>query len=160
MITKERLEELIKEEKGCYIFANAYTIGYIHLNKKYEPIIEVNENGYNLWIFTSNEFDFRDCIHDYSLFETKEDARWELEMTATRTETLKMPTWEEFIKIKHYSFLGNNYTFYNLYKRYNKLYLEFSFDDEYYHQSDKWDLTKENYIEACKLCLRLFKGEE
>ena len=168
MISKERLEELIKEEKGCYILANAYTIGYIHLNKRYEPIIETNEDGYNLWVFTSNEYDFRDCIHDYSLFETKEEAEWYLEFgNITRTETLKLPTYKQVCDMIYSS---------KVYKAYGSLTIK-TFDKitfRYMRQIDDniclfidrlnetqylGSLTKENYIKACKLCKKLFLGE-
>ena len=167
MITKERLEELIKEEKGCYILANAYTIGYIHLNKRYEPIIKTNEDGYNLWVFTSNEYDFRDCINDYNLFETKEEAEWYLEFgNITRTETLELPSWEEVQEM-----LKVDCNECQIVEKYNiKLYLEVNryipiqiklfVDYGTYYEKFNWNLSKENYIEACRMAKNLFLGEE
>lgn len=160
MISKQRLEELIKEEKGCYILANAYTIGYIHLNKKYEPIIEPIENGYCLWVFTSNEFDFRDSIHDYNLFETKEDAEWYLEFgNITRTETLSLPRFESVVE-PNKAFLLYEDNYYLAYITPTKQIVINYYKVPRIKNIFNKQLTKENYIEACKLAKKLFLGEE
>ena len=168
MIKKERLEELIKEQKGCYIMANKYTIGYVHLKEKYEPIIEDREDNYNLWVFTDDILDFRDCIHSYSLFETKEEAEWELKFgNITRTETLRLPSWEEaqdkdfhfcyLYQVEHFCFYIDIYNFTNEFRI--RCSHGIHLDDYVFDKT--FDLRdKENYIEACKLCKKLFLGEE
>lgn len=160
MITKERLEELI--EQGAIIY-NKY--GYkIDLAEKDNFI----ENIFNIYfkveqnkLYRMNK-DLKIIEEEWylqNLFETEEDARWELEMTATRTETLKLPN---FVEVENDDWLDIDFT--NKYKEmceiiikngiiliHNKIRVKTYFRKE---------LTKENYIEACKLCLKLFKGEE
>lgn len=143
MITKERLEELI--EQGATIWTK--DLHFLELNKN-----DCFMNSKNLLQFGNFHY-----TNDY-LFETEEDARWELEMTVTRTETLKLPSWEEFVKDRELEEFG----FYSKYQKYtvirviNEKYLVVETSFERYYTGE---LTKENYIEACKLCLRLFKGE-
>lgn len=156
MITHERLEELIEQEKGCYILANAYTIGYIHLDGKYEPKIEETEdNNYNLWVFTSNDFAFRDCVHDYSLFETKEEAEWHLKFgNIARTETLSLPSWEEFLKDNGFDFLDKKGFHWDVYYDGENILMA----NGYGHYS--YTYNKEGYEKACELAKKLFLGEE
>ena len=172
MITKERLEELIKEGATIYVPDDLWqTIGEIHLEKK----CYISENNK----LCNDEITYKDlpgAIAMYSipleeLFETKEDARWELEMTATRTETLKLPTWKEFNKdnfgIKFYN-KSREFCLHRVrYSASDKnplwkidLYESYGDDEDTVAWEKSWDLTKENYIEACKLCIKLFKGEE
>lgn len=159
MITKERLEELIEQGATIYEPDDLWqTIGKIHLEKKCY-ISEDNK-------LCNDEITYEDLpgatamysIPLEDLFETKEDARWELEMTATRTETLKLPTWEEIEDDYNLEFDNSCLEVYKTVNRIlvktNKNYLGL-----YDYVFDKL-ATKENYIEACKLCLRLFKGEE
>lgn len=162
MISKERLEELI--EQGATIYGKIYgDILAIELSKKNKPEIKYDDR---LDVYcTSNEW--RNKMQFCYLWETEEDARWELEMTATRTETLKLPNYEDVFKqdrcldcytrefaitktdiVMGVCLFGVDFT--------NKV-VEVSVG------ADKMftgELTKENYIEACKLCLKLFKGEE
>ena len=137
MITKERLEELI--EQGATI--------YHLIAKNYE---EINVND-----IPQYKIDKWELYKEY-YFETKEDARWELEMTATRTETLKLPTWEEFVKDEYFDFIAKDNTIWEVYKHLERPSIYVINGYKHY----EFDFTKENYIEVCKLCLRLFKGEE
>lgn len=96
------------------------------------------------------------------LFATKEEAEWQLEFgNITRTEKLELPTWEQFKKNKCFNFVGIDWTFYELHnRRRNKLQLDYSYDNDYYRPEKEWKLTYENYLEACRLCKKLFLGEE
>lgn len=98
MITKERLEALIGEGAKIYaIVKNPFIAGY-------SQILEVEEFDLNAPIHKEISEDgkqflyFNYLLDSEYLFETEEDAHWSLEMTATRTETLKLPKWEEFIQ--------------------------------------------------------------
>lgn len=138
MILKERLEELIKEKATIY-----YIFDDVIFNTKEIIPIKLNDGA---------SFDIS------TAFETEEDARWELEMTATRTETLRLPKWEEIIH--YYSLEFSNTRFeVDIIKNRILVKTDKNYLDLYDYIFDK-PATKENYIKACKLCLRLFKGEE
>ena len=89
----------------------------------------------------------------------KEEAEWELEFgNITRSETLKLPTWEEFKEIRFVEFFYKEYDYMLQYQNISKkiaLY-ERNNKGDYYLS----DATKENYTEACRLCKKLFLGEE
>ena len=163
MISKQRLTELI--EQGATIWCPYYMFdeeGIQLDNKDYidgEILYVVNE----VW---KDNFRKQPLKLEY-LFETEEDARWELEMTATRTETLRLPTWEEVKNKKfHFSYLINVkglYLYINIYNFTKKFEIYcnhgvYSYDYKFNRTFDLRD--KEQYKTACKLCLRLFKGEE
>lgn len=135
MISEERLKEL------CYI---PNTIIYCVKENKIVKIAL----GYD---------EIETTLED--LFETEEDARWELEMTATRTETLKMPRFESIIEPNKTFVLYEDDKFLGLITVDQQIVINYYKIGEIKRIFDK-PLTKENYIEACKLCLRLFKGEE
>lgn len=150
MISKERLEELI--EQGATIWTK--DLHFLELNKN-----DCFMNSKNLLQFGNFHY-----TNDY-LFETEEDARWELEMTATETLTLKMPRFEEFML--DYKGAYRFHTKDGQIVKINGFYderpnIQSGFIDVCMngHCVKDWEFTKENYIEACKLCLRLFKGKE
>lgn len=154
MISKERLEELIEQGATIYdIFKGDIYLVDLTMAKYYDvpKYIEYKNDYYNCNLTRS--------IND--LFETEEDARWELEMTATRTETLKLVNWEQFCYEENETrftdkldnrcsisyeteLLGDNYI--AVYQNHFTLFRE--------------SATKENYTKACELCIKLFKGEE
>jgi len=156
MIQPDRLKELIFQEKGCYVLFGS-DIGYIHLNKEYKPEIQKNRDGeYFIYLYTNNEFESKDIIFVYDLFETEEEAEWALEFgNITREEKLSLPSWEEikkgratfFSDVNHLGFITP---------------LDIIVINEYDDGSKtllKTPLTKENYIEACRLAKKLFLGE-
>ena len=161
MIEKERLEELI--EQGATIYSNEY--GEIQLIKENALILYENgQNNYILYALEPNK-KYHNEIFDEDLFETKEEAEFSLEFqNITRTETLNLPTWEElnkkvdtipnmFWQIAKCSefilFLQTDKTLKN-----SQIILRGN-DDTY-----NWGLTKENYLEACKIAKKLFLGEK
>lgn len=79
-----------------------------------------------------------------------------------RTETLSFPTFDEFVENNKQDIYGvdiksHNDIFRLLYSYNNDIILEnFSTGVNDFEKP----LTKENYIEACWLCRKLFKGEE
>ena len=158
MISKQRLKELI--EQGATIYWND---GYMEIPLNEKCFVE---DGKLYWFkkdFVDDDWVFK--LED--LFESEEDARWELEMTATRTETLKMPKWEEAQDEKfHFSYLIDVkglhlfISIYNFTKRF-EIYCNHGVHTCDYKFEKTFDLRdKEQYETACKLCLRLFKGEE
>ena len=159
MISKERLEELIEQRATIYE-AKYHKINSVDLSKRKLDFISSKYNMVRFEPMPNEKW----LHHKYldKLFETEEDARWELEMTATRMETLKLPTWEEFEKNKRFIFTSADHTWYEISIFKKKIFWSFA-ADEYWDDYEDWkpvEATKENYIKACKLCLKLFKGEE
>ena len=152
MIEKKRLEELIEQGATIYI-ADKQT--------NYPIPIFLRKNYY---IDDDNVLNNRTFGIEFvkNLFETQKQAEWHLKMTRTRTETLELPTWEEF---KDYnenisvSFIGEDWFVYELSKQTlnNKLYLILVVDGKIWK---RWNFTEKDYIKACELCLKLFSGEE
>lgn len=77
----------------------------------------------------------------------------------TRTETLSLPTWEEFCKAPNLEFYGAKHNHYNLFSDLNWLWLKQVVDEDWSFDLYLERATKENYIEACKLVKKLFLGE-
>ena len=153
MITKERLKELIKQDATIY-----------HLSgiKKYQET-KANDipSFYRIDDFKSWEF-FKQYY-----FETKKQAEWYLKYHKTRTEELDLPMFEDFIKedntvVKFWK-NGHKITLYKYIKnrKTNNIRIMILDDRE---DCECWKFnkpaTQENYIKACDLCLKLFKGEE
>ena len=151
-ITKERLQELIKQ--GTTI----YNVDYKSNNV--EPI--------NL-LFTTIDGNTRHIKgeEEGTIFETKEQAEWYLKYHATRTEELNLPTFEEFMQFSQQR-PCYNITFMEGRSKYicfldktpeDGMYIclyDKTFDEDIFYEL----ATEENYIKACDLCLKLFKGEE
>ena len=159
MITKERLQELI--EKGATIWVKGSVFIFkFELNKTYYI-----EDNYLMQSYC--EFDDDVVIKTLGdlqdLFETEEDARWELEMTATYTNTLKLANYTNFENENGDRVFYHKGTTYELSLWWTSdntkiIRVTWSNKDGFGWLFEK-PLTKENYIEACKLCLRLFEGE-
>ena len=151
MISKERLEELIKQE------ATIWAIGRYSFQDEIEEI-KLDRDlfcvEYNALLYPDL---FRVRLED--LFETKNRAKWALKYHATRTEELDLPMWEEldgadfdmsFIdtrKIKHQIWVTND----------DGICVT---NPQLDGKNKYWSYSEENYIKACDLCLKLFKGEE
>ena len=177
MISKQRLKELIEQGATIYSISKETFIAGVSDLLKIKPL-KLDSKVYGISVDKYNEINnckphlyigndytpFEKVAELEDLFETEEDARWELEMTATRTETLKLPSFNELQTKKEY---------YKNFALYFYLAIDMPYKKDYgaviisqndlkgnsYIIFDK-PLTKENYIEACKLCLRLFRGEE
>ena len=158
MISKERLEELIKEEATIYdIFKGDIFLVDLTMAKYYDvpKYIEYKNDYYNCNLTRSIE----------DLFETKEEAEWYLEFgNITRTETLELPSWEDFKNFvnQYIKFYHNEHTY----------ILESCFYEDgeetieinccYYDYGDnllKLPLNKENYLKACRMAKNLFLGD-
>lgn len=164
MITKERLEELI--EQGATIFSTHDDYKEIKLNNDFK----VEE----VWCLG-------DCLVSKSLvfslfgisliflFETKEDAEFACKyQNISIFYSLNLPTYEDFVK--NYQSFGDELItdekcvifsckdgLYSLYACDNEIWVGKDSDGSVmFHK----ELNKENYIKACDICVKLFKGEE
>lgn len=91
-----------------------------------------------------------------NLFETKEEAEWELEFgNITRTEKLELPTWKEVQNGKRYCFDDkyhtHNYMFGKSYLIKNCIIVGINGSAD-----NKFDCNYDGYINACRLCKKLF----
>lgn len=151
MISKERLEELI--EQGATIYE-------LYMNKN---ILEIQLKTdwfvvqYGLYERKLSKHPFRSWQIG-NLYETKEDAEFVREFGCIeRTERLELPTWEEVNKphnvIVH--FINKDGLMCNLVVENHENKITVNGVGGCY---DIWELTKENYILACRQCVKLFKG--
>ena len=153
MITKERLEELFEKDAPIYRVENNKVCST--KPKKYWSIGEdrIYWTSYKEIYIKFNE-----------LFETKEDAEEYAKFgNITRTERLELPTWasieKDFDKFTNGSYVLAERDEFSLELKISKplisqiiIYTE----DDYYN----WNLSRENYNKARRLCVKLFKGEE
>ena len=144
MIARERLEQLI--EKGAEIW---HLCGRKDIRKTNARDIPTH--------YRLNNFKDWELYKEY-YFETKEDAKFSLEFqNITRTETLNLPTWEEFDERKFVWFFDKNHKQCCLYYMNcsNKIFINTNGN-----VIDTGEFTKENYLEACKIAKKVFLGEE
>lgn len=164
MITEERLRELI-EQKATIYFTVGLKIDAVELTKNNKPEIV---RGTMLYCYCHSS-EYRSKMEFENLFETKEEAEWEIEFgNVPRTETLTLPTWKDArknLEVEIYAPKGRRYLLQT------KIMTGYSCDREnpYIIRIDKvgyadseidFEYTKENYIEACRLCKKLFLGEK
>lgn len=144
MIERERLKELVKENKPIWYYLSGTPTG--------QP--SISQMGALDYVMMGT--------YNNKLFETKEDLEFWLNYeTIQRTETLKLPTWEEF-NAEYAKDKGEVLMFDG--KRYGSC--QFYFEDEQIciysalcgYVFNK-PLNKENYIEACREAKELFLGE-
>ena len=147
MITKERLEELIKQK----------AIIYHKLCYGVEPIKAID---YDYEWYGLND-----------IFETKEEAELYLEFgDIQKIERLSLPSFEEFCREKSF-----NFSYYSKFNCFNYckiklveenieieiIYNITTFTPDYVKGENvfKKECNMENYIEACRLAKKLFLGE-
>lgn len=172
MVTKSRLEELIKENAKVYI----------KKENKFNPYQLRNNDGTSHTYSTVEIWDsFEDeCylmghyggigkyVCDLEDIYEEKATEWELENTAIVKDILKFPQWQDikfdahgrFVKRFH---IKDDYDYFG----------ELRVDDEHGTiivqevSAVRWQgktffdrgLTEENYKMACKICIKLFKGE-
>lgn len=139
MITKERLEELIKKEATIY-----YIFDDIIFNTKEIIPIKLNDGA---------SFDIT------TAFETKEDAEFALRFKRIpRTEFLDLPTWGEIegdcsLEFDNFALRVN--------KLENRILILTNRDIlGLYDCIFVKTATPKNYLEACEICRKLWLGEE
>lgn len=150
MISKERLEELVRQ--GATIYEVKYkNINNINLCKRKPRWL-----CKNCATFEPNITD-KYLHHKYykNLFETREEAEWQLEFgNILRLEKLLLPTWKEFDYHGEFNFVdakGYEWDFYSPDK--SRISLVSGYDHY------EFEYSKENYIKACRLAKKLFLGE-
>lgn len=93
-----------------------------------------------------------------TIIDSREEAEWLLEFgNIKRTEKLEMPSWEKMQKIERFDFKGKDgyrYTM-NFISGFKTLAITGIIENKYYGEA-----TYENYLEACRICKKLFLGEE
>lgn len=163
MISRERLEELIKQG------ATIYEVKYGNIN----PVSLKNKIRYVNYKYETITFEPRPdekyLHHKYfkRLFETKEEAEFAKEFkNITQTETLDLPLFDNLPENFDISFVRFDkemdcWVIYELYIEFNEICILFRDINE--EASDcifREPLTKENYLEACKMVKKLFlEGE-
>lgn len=169
MITKERLEELIKEEKTIYYVNNYYNkVEEIFLNCAYE-IIDNDERNclttYDIDLFYNVTYEFD------KLFETKEEAEFVQKFHTSKTIYFEPPTWEEFLKTESIE-KPANWSCGDIDIILHKKYKTFGLEDEIavingfnyrgfnYINKNGIDNRKEKYYEALEYAKKLFLEEE
>lgn len=164
MISKERLQKLIKQE--ATIWADSY--GEIQLCDKSEVcrVISCEGESYCLsgFIYDCEFFPFAVILEE--LEEDVEKGEWQYEMHTSRIERFSPPTYEEMIKeprcldcwTKEFVVMDND-------KPIGIAFIGVDFDCEIVSVemgSDQYfveQLTKDNYIKACTIARKLFLGE-
>ena len=162
MITKKRLEELIEQGATIYRAYADVCVEEFKLNKDYKV------STAHLWKKMKHSA-FKGCGYPLDqLFETKEDAEFASKyQNISRIDYLNLPTYEEFIK--NYQSFGDELitdekcviftckdVVYSLYACDNEIWVGKNSDGSVMCHKE---LNKENYIRACDICVKLFKGE-
>ena len=161
MISKERFEELKKETQIVFYILNN-SISILRLDETYGISTEEYNKTHNCkpQLFHNYNGIFQNICDVEELFETKEDADFALKFKRIpKTEYLDLPTWEEFNsedKLAAFTVYPHNY---HLLKVGNYIYLR-SFYGQGGMDIFNKPLTKENYLEACELCRKLWLGED
>lgn len=155
MIKKERLEELINEGATIWYVGKDYSVNANRMVEIRLGKFNKIENDYLLVKigdgFHTPRYNFVAYLD--GLFETQKQAEWSLKYQhIPRTEELNLPTWEEFFNSGKSIVFRDAYGDIQELKQYNR---EIYINEQYCGY-----LTEENYIKACDLCVKLFKGEE
>lgn len=172
MIIKERLEELKKENAFVFYILNN-SVQVIRVDENYNISTDEKINNGEPTLFYKRNNVFQDICEMKKVFEKEEDAKWYLDNTFERIERLKLPTWEEFYN--HSKTIDNYHILFtdkdkerielcicgNIDEADPENIVIFNLDNDI-DQSYLFDklANEENYKEACKLCGKLFEGEE
>lgn len=171
MISANELKELIK--KGETVWVANYNNGIVE-SITLEPFESVNGNY--VWYYETDDNCLlemnKDCEVEYAwllehLYKTKEEAEFAVKYkNVPSNDTLNLPTWEEINnrddKHKSYTFYKNG-TEYVLYI--NNVKGKYKVMIWAYRGYQDWEVfrdvaTEENYLIACDICLKFWKGEK
>lgn len=153
---KKTLQKKIKNGDTVWTTYYSFELSELNLKEDEETYWEI-EDGY---LFKCSKLPYMAILRIPigTVFATKEDVEFELEFgNITWTETLKLPTWEQMQKIERFDFKGKDgyrYTM-NFMSGFKTLAVTGIISNKYYGEA-----TYENYLEACRLCKKLFLGEE
>lgn len=168
MITKERLEELIKQGGEVY---DEVKDKLIKLNKKTCHLvmsypskdIDMLEIKYKVGKYEYHYVDhyianLTDDTNDIERAKNEiERLNWERKTYTERTERFEPPMWDEIKNYYDFRFVVNNKCL-RLYVRKDvDCIVIFTEDDDRIFEDDA---TKENYEKACRIVRDLFKGEK
>lgn len=159
MISRERLEELIRQR------ATIYSTGWdeaVELSPETCTVknIKISEYGEEIGEKLFVKEDERH-IPSYRLSALEEDIETEKFkkefQNIIREEILNLPTFEELKQIEKFEFKSaDGYKYAILFvSNAKKLILTGLIENKYYGEA-----TKENYLEACKIAKKLFLGEK
>lgn len=156
-MTKERLEELIKQKATIWDNADHFEI---KLNPEQYSITELFGETV-LWYQPKDEPSGYDWSWELGVLrEDVNRAKWEHDMYAERTERFEPPMWEEFEKGYDFYFYIKD-TPYAFHVNKDLQCIEFSRDFMHNIFMKKGDeANKENYEKACGIVRNLFKGEK
>lgn len=163
MITIKRFLELINQG------ATIYEVKYRNIN----PVSLKNKIRYVNYKYETITFEprpdekYSHHKHFKRLFETKDEAEFSKEFqNITREETLDLPLFDNLPENFDISFVRFDkemdcWVIYELYVEFNEICILFR--DVTEEASDcifREPLTKENYLEACKIAKKLFLGDK
>lgn len=158
MISKERLEELINQK------SIVYDVFYGEVELIDLTMIRVFGRADRTLAFEYYNDTFCQTIirNNNDVYETQEEAEWQLEFgNIARTETLNLPTWEEFQKQDNiFKFIDKQGYKCKIGGYYNPAIG--GFIDVVQGGTGLTDLdeySKENYVKACRLAKKLFLGD-
>ena len=161
-MTKERLEELIKQQ--ATIWSNTiWYHGKIYLiNSSIDEYRIIEDNFDNVYL--SHHTKGTDDCYDgqWALEELREDvdcAEWEYKMHAERTERFEPPMWEDIEYKYSFDFLVNQRLYGFRVNKDNDQICIFKYNSIVGDIFNKF-ATKENYEKACEMVRDLFKGEK
>lgn len=151
-ITKERLKELIKQRAEIFgIYEDLFTNACV-------TSIQLDETCSIIGGHTLEMYDNDGCYHKelYKVFETKEEAEWELEFrNVERIEKLNLPPYQRAVVHLFKDKNNNQYELrmfeYGNISIWTTLPMNLLFNEE---------ANLENYTKACRLAKKLFMGEE
>lgn len=166
MISKKRLEELVKKGATIYAVTLDDKVGFINFID-YEGKVLENTLKFRVKIkpdlsnWYGCEPNWSEDISLKSLFETKEEAEEYLKYgNITRTEKFPYVSWEEFCEGKRVVFDGKNGFSYCCELGYiNQIFVVIYkplLDGCIFREP----LTRENYHKALDICVKLWKGGE
>lgn len=170
MINKERLRELIKEEKMVYLVDNDF-IYDIYLKEDKDNKNDITDTGlFTQWREWNKSDPLGQWFHDKykfeRLFENEDDAKEYLKYgNISREEKLELPTWEEFknfkksiiFRVLSKDIIEEDDTIFQCYNNGNAIIIYNDFNSSRIFNKP---LTRENYDKARDVCIKLFKGEK
>ena len=170
MISEERLKELIKQGVIIYQikkepliagYSNTVKIEELPLKKYHNISVEKYNklNNCKPHLYKGGDYMVFEKVAELEdLFETKEDAEEYLEFeNVTREERLYTPSYKDFKNgqaIRFHCYPCDYECNTDLVNIYIREFFGFGGKDLYIKP-----LTKENYLEARRMCVKLFKGE-
>lgn len=152
-MTKERLEELIKQEALVYTPTSPIRLHKDDRVCSDKEILGMKQQGFYL---VNN---YR-CFPLNKIYETKEQVEWRNKTYTERIERFEPPMWEDIDRKYQFKFMWKDLIIrFSVLKYVNIIRIEDD-DDECKETYFDKPATKENYEKACEIVRDLFKGEK